>query len=248
MVTELQLGDVHVQVIRKDIKNVHLSVYPPSGAIRIAVPEWMTMDAIRLFAISKLGWIKRQQQKLRSQPRETPREFLERESHYVWGRRYLLHVVYRDLPPGVELKPRRLELQMRPGTDPTRREEFLAGWYRAEMRKALPALLERWEPQLGVQVNKVYVQHMKTKWGSCNPVARNIRLNTELAKKPPACLEYILVHELVHLKHHTHDAKFQDLMDRVLPHWRDCRDLLNQLPVRSEEWFHKDAIGNLKWR
>lgn len=236
MTDGFQLGDVHVQVVRKDIKNVHLSVYPPSGEIRIAAPEWMGMDSIRLFAISKLGWINRQQQKLRDQPRETPREFLERESHQVWGRRYLLNIIEKDASPRIELKPRRLELQVRPGTTRARRDELLAGWYRAEMRRALPALLQCWEPQVGVSANRVYLQHMKTKWGSCNPVARNIRLNTELAKKPPVCLEYILVHELVHLKHPTHDANFQGLMTRLLPHWRDCRDMLNELPVRSEDW------------
>lgn len=231
-----QLGDIRVEVVRKDIKNVHLSVYPPTGAVRIAAPEWMAMDAIRLFAINKLGWIKGQQQKLRSQSRETPREFLERESHYVWGRRYLLHVVEKDAAPRIELKPRHLELQIRPGTDATRRDELLADWYRASVKQALPALLEQWEPRLGVRVNRVYVQRMKTKWGSCNPTVRNIRLNTELAKKPPICLEYILVHELVHLKHPTHDADFQGLMTRLLPHWQDCRDMLNELPVRNEEW------------
>lgn len=231
-----QLGGIRVEVVRKDIKNVHLSVYPPTGAVRIAAPAWMAMDAIRLFAINKLGWIKGQQEKLRSQPRETPREYLERESHYVWGRRYLLHVVEKNAAPRIELKPRRLELQIRPGTDATRRDELLAKWYRVSVKQALPALLEQWEPRLGVRVNRVYVQRMKTKWGGCNPVACNIRLNTELAKKPPVCLEYILIHELVHLKHPTHDAKFQALLTRLLPNWRDCRDLLNELPVRSEEW------------
>lgn len=242
MAAGFQLGDIHVDVVRKDIKNVHLSVYPPSGAVRIAAPEWMTMDAIRLFAINKLGWIKRQQHKLRGQPRETPREYIERESHYVWGRRYLLHVVEKDAAPRIELKPRRLELQVRPGTDATRRDQLLADWYRAAVKQALPALLDQWERRLGVRANRIYVQRMKTKWGSCNPVARNIRLNTELAKKPPACLEYILVHELVHLKHPTHDANFQGLMTRLLPHWRDCRDMLNELPVRSEDWAKEREI------
>lgn len=239
MAAGFQLGDIHVDVIRKDIKNVHLSVYPPSGAVRIAAPEWMTMDAIRLFAINKLGWIKREQQKLRAQPRETPREYLERESHYVWGRRYLLRVIERDAVPRIDLTPRRLELQVRPGTDIARRDELLASWYRANVKQALPALLEQWEPRVGVRANRVFVQRMKTKWGSCNPTSGNIRLNTELAKKPPECLEYILVHELVHVKHPTHDANFQTLISRLLPHWRDCRGMLNELPVRDEDWHTK---------
>lgn len=236
MAAGFQLGDIHVDVIRKDIKNVHLSVYPPSGAVRIAAPEWMTMDAIRLFAINKVGWIRRQQAKLRAQARETPREYLERESHYVWGRRYLLRVIERDAAPRIELKPRSLELRVRPGTDRARRDELLAEWYRASVKQALPALLEQWEPRVGVRANRVYVQRMKTKWGSCNSTAGNIRVNTELAKKPPECLEYIVVHELAHLKYPTHDMKFQTLMTMLLPHWRDCRDMLNELPVRSENW------------
>lgn len=236
MVRRLELGDIGVDVVRKDIKNIHLGVYPPAGNVRISAPERMTLEAIQLFAISKLAWIKRQQQKLREQARERPREYLERESHYVWGRRYLLHLVEKDAPPVIELKHRRLQLQVRPGTSAARREELLEDWYRAAVRRATPALLAKWGPLVGVQAGRVYVQRMKTKWGSCNSVARNIRLNSELAKKPPECLEYIVVHELVHLREPTHNANFIALMEQLMPHWRDCRDLLNRLPVRNEHW------------
>lgn len=236
MATRFELGDIGVDVVRKDIKNIHLGVYPPAGNVRIAAPERMTLESIRLFAISKLAWIKRQQQKLREQVRETPREYLERESHYVWGRRYLLRLIEKDAVPAVELKHRRLELQVRPGTDATRRGELLEDWYRAAVRHAVPALLAKWEPIIGVRAERVYVQRMKTKWGGCNPIARNIRLNTELAKKPPECLEYIVVHELVHLREPTHNARFVALMEQLMPQWRDCRDLLNRLPVRNEHW------------
>ena len=236
MTSGFQLGDIRVDVIRKDIKNVHLSVYPPTGVVRIAAPEWMAMDAIRLFAINKLGWIKRQQQKLRTQARETSRDFIERESHYVWGRRHLMRVIESDSAPRIELKPRTIELHVRPGTSAERRGEILSRWYRAALRDAVPALLECWVPRIGVRVNRVYVQQMKTKWGSCNPTARNIRLNTELAKKPHGCLEYILVHELVHLAHPTHNSEFQSAMDRLLPQWRENRAMLNDLPVRAEDW------------
>lgn len=236
MTTRLQLGDLRVEVVRKDIKNIHLGVYPPSGKVRIAAPEHMASEAIRLYAISKLGWIKRQQDKLRGQARETPREYLERESHYVWGRRYLLQVVEIDARPSIELKHKRLRLQVRPGTEAERRAELLEEWYRATLRGAITPLLSKWEPLIGVRTNRVYVQRMKTKWGGCNPVARNIRLNTELAKKPPECLDYIVVHELVHLREPTHDARFVALMDQVMPFWRDYRDTLNRLPVRDEHW------------
>lgn len=234
MATRLDLGGLRVDVVRKDIKNIHLGVYPPSGTVRIAAPDWVTLEAVRLFAIGKLGWIKRQQQKLRDQEREAPREFVERESHYLWGRRYLLRVIEKDAAPVIELRHRRLLLQVRPHTEPARREELLDAWYRTQIREEVPKLLKKWEPLVGRRVSRFYVQRMKTKWGGCNPAARTIRLNTELAKKPPECLEYIVVHELAHLREPTHGERFVALMDRLLPHWRDCRSMLNRLPVRNE--------------
>jgi hypothetical protein len=232
----IDLGDLRVDVVRKDIRNLHLSVNPPRGNVRIAAPEWMAADAIRLFAIDKLGWIKRQQRKLRAQEREAPREYLERESHYVWGRRYLLHIVEREAAPVIELKHRQLHLHLRPGTSAARREEILHDWYRRQIRIAVPTLLAKWEPAVGRKVANVYVQRMKTKWGGCNPASRNIRLNTELAKKPPDCLEYIVLHELAHLREPTHNERFTALMNRLMPGWRTYRDRLNDLPVREEIW------------
>ncbi len=238
MVTRLDLGGVRVDVIRKDIKNIHLGVYPPHGKVRIAAPSWMELDAIRLFAINKLAWIKRQQKKLSAQERETPREYLERESHYVWGQRYLLQIVERNGRPAVHIAHKQLILQLRPGADAKKREEILAGWYRGNLKRALPAILARWQPIIGVRAEHCYVQHMKTKWGSCNPASGNIRLNTELAKKPPECLEYIVVHELLHLREPTHNDRFVALMTKLMPHWQDCRDKLNRLPVRNESWSY----------
>lgn len=238
MVTRLDLGDVRVDVIRKDIKNIHLGVYPPHGKVRIAAPSWMELDAIRLFAINKLVWIKRQQKKLLAQERETPREYLERESHYVWGQRFLLQIVEKDARPSVHMAHKHLIVQVRPGADVKKREEVLADWYRENLKRALPALLVKWQPVIGVRAERCYVQHMKTKWGSCNSVTGNIRLNTELAKKPPECLEYIVVHELLHLREPTHNDRFVALMTKLMPHWQDCRDKLNRLPVRNEHWSY----------
>lgn len=233
MVVRLNLSDVSMEVERKPIKHLHLSVFPPDGRVRIAAPERMTMDAIRLFAISKLSWIRRQQQKLQSQPREVPREYLERESHYVWGRRYLLNVVERDAAPSVELKHRKLVLRVRPGAGHERRKEVVDEWYRNTLRMAVEPLLEKWEPILKVRVKQVFVQRMRTKWGSCNSKARHVRLNTELVKKLPECLEYVLVHEMAHIRCPTHGARFVALMDDVLPQWRDLREALNRAPISS---------------
>jgi len=238
MTSRIELGDITVDVVLKDIKNVHLSVYPPAGRVRISAPRRMSLDIIRVFAISKLEWIKQQQAKLRGQERESPREYLDRESHYVWGKRYLLTVVEADAPPAVELKHRRMVLRVRPGTDAEKRSSLVEEWYREQLKGELPALLKRWEPLLGVKAERWFVQRMKTKWGSCNHRARTIRLNTELAKKPPQCLEYIVVHELVHLLEPTHNARFLALMDRFMPNWQLHREELNRLPLRRERWSY----------
>ncbi len=232
----IDLGGITVDVLRKDIKNIHLSVYPPTGRVRISAPLRMNLDTIRVFAISRLGWIKKQQRKLREQERETPREYLDRESHYVWGRRYLLKVVEEDSVPEVDIKHNTLLLQVRPGSDEEKKQAVLDEWYREQLKSALPPLVEKWERLMGVTVNRSMVRRMKTKWGSCNPVAGNILLNSELAKKPPECLEYIVVHEMAHLLEPTHNQRFIALMDSFIPKWQFYRDILNRLPVRHARW------------
>ena len=234
----LKLGDITVDVVFKDIKNVHLSVHPPTGRVRISAPVRMNLDNIRIFAISKLGWIKQQQKKLQAQDRETPREYLDRESHYVWGKRYLLKIIENDQAPSMELQHSLMLLQVRPGTDEKRRQVVMEGWYREQLKTAMPPLIAKWEPLIGVKVNRFFVRRMKTKWGSCNPTAGNIRLNTALAKKPPECLEYIVVHEMAHLLEPTHNARFRALMDRVMPKWEFYIAQLNRLPVSHEDWVY----------
>ena len=238
MASRLKLGGITVDVVLKDIKNIHLSVYPPEGRVRISAPSRMSLDTIRVFAISKLAWIKLQQKKLREQERETRREYLERESHYVWGKRYLLKLVEVDAAPAVELKHSRMILQVRPGTNNEKKQAILEGWYREQIKQAAPPLIAKWERLLRVSVSRVYVQHMKTKWGGCNPATRSVRLNTELARKPNECLEYIVVHEMAHLLEPTHNARFIALMDRIMPNWQLRRRQLNQLPVRHDEWTY----------
>lgn len=235
-VSAMALGDVAVDVVLKDIKNIHLSVYPPDGAVRIAAPLRMKLDTIRVFAISKLGWIKQQQKKLREQERESEREHIERESHYVWGKRYLLTVKEVDAAPTIELKHSRMILKVRPGASDVTRQVVVAQWYRDQIKATMLVLIEKWAPQMGVQVNRIFVQKMKTKWGSCNPTTRSIRLNTDLAKKPAQCLEYVVVHELAHLLERHHNERFIALMDTHLPHWRQHRATLNRSPLAHEEW------------
>lgn len=229
----LELAGLVVEVVRKPIRNLHLSVYPPDGRVRIAAPDGMPMDAIRLFAIGKLPWIRRQQARFGAQVRESEPEYVERESHYLWGRRYLLRVFVVDATPTVRLRVRTLDICVRPGGDATQRKEILEAWYRDQLREALPPLLAKWQKLLGVQPRRVHLQRMKTKWGSCNPTLGSIRLNTELARKPAECLEYILVHELAHLIEASHSSRFTAILDRAMPQWREIRGVLNDLPLRK---------------
>jgi predicted metal-dependent hydrolase len=238
MAARLNLGGVAVDVVFKNIKNIHLSVYPPTGRVRISAPARMKLDTIRVFAISKLGWIKQQQRKLRGQQRESRREYLDRESHYVWGKRYLLRVMECDAAPTVALKHSRILLRVRPGTGEGNRQAIAGEWYRSELKKAVPSLIAKWEPLLGVKVERFFVQKMKTKWGSCNAESKSIRLNTELTKKPAECLEYVIVHEMAHLIVRHHDDRFSSRMDRNLPNWKLVRQTLNAAPLAHADWTY----------
>ncbi len=238
MVTQITLGDIAVDVVTKDIKNIHLSVYPPTGRVRISAPLRMEIELIRVYAISKLGWIKTQQRKLRAQERETRREYLDRESHYVWGKRYLLKVSEKEAPSEVVLKHNKILLQVRPETNLVGKQAVVEEWYRKTLKEAVVPLIAKWEPLMGVKVERFYVQKMKTKWGSCSPATRSIRFNTDLAKKPLECLEYIVVHEMVHLLERHHNESFISHMNRFMPQWRLFQADLNRLPVRHEDWIY----------
>jgi predicted metal-dependent hydrolase len=232
----LTIGGIHVEVVKKAIKNLHLTVHPPQGRVRIVAPERMQLDTIRLYAISKLPWLRRQIAELQAQARESSREYVNRESHFVWGSRYLLKVVEREAAPTVELRKRQLALVFRPGTSEAQRHEILAAWYRAQVRAAVAPLLAKWQRILKVEAQAIFVRQMKTKWGSCNPRKATIRFNTDLAKKPLACLEYVLVHELAHLIEPTHSERFRAILSRHLPNWPHLRNQLNRAPLAHEDW------------
>jgi predicted metal-dependent hydrolase len=218
-------------VVFKDIKNVHLSVHPPTGRVRIAAPRGMTLDTIRLFAISKLGWIKRQQSRQRAQERERPREYIERESHYLWGKRYLLRVI-EDSPRGYVVVDRRnIELGAPKGANAERRRAILGAWYRRKLRESASALIKTWQQRLGVKVDRFFIQRMKTKWGGSSPQRRTMRLNLELAKKDIECLDYVILHELAHFIVPNHSEGFVALLDRHMPNWGHVRKHLNDLPL-----------------
>jgi predicted metal-dependent hydrolase len=232
----IRLGDITIALTRKDIKHVHLSVHPPAGRVSLVAPTGTRPEVARAYAISKIGWIRDQQSKLRAQAREPRRRFVTRESHYVWGRRYLLTVVEKNEKPSVRLTHRRITLTVRPGSTRARREKVMHAWHRALLHDAVPPLVRKWEPRLGVTVSRYFLQRMKTKWGSCNHRAGNIRLNAELVKKPKDLLEYVVVHEMAHLVEPTHSPRFIAILDRYYPSWRDARAELNDLPLASEVW------------
>lgn len=227
----LDIGGVPIDVIFKDIKNVHLSVHPPTGRVRIAAPRRMSLETVRVFAVSKIGWIKRNQGKLAAQEREAPREFLERESHYVWGRRYLLTIKEGETKPWVNLGHRSIELTVPRSATAKQREDVLSDWYRAELRARAEIAIARWAERLGVRVDSFAIQRMKTKWGSSNPSRRTVRLNLELARLPVECLEYVALHEVAHFVIPNHSSSFVELLDRHMPGWRTVRDRLNEGPL-----------------
>lgn len=235
MIETQQIGELTVEISRKDVKNVHLSVYPPEGRIVLVAPENTRMDVARAYVISKLGWIRKQQEGFRNQARESQRQFVERESHYVWGHRYLLVVGEVEAKPCVKLDHKRVTLSVRPGTDTLGRAKVVHSWHLELLHQAVPPLIEKWEPRLGVKVAKYHLRRMKTKWGSCNHAASSIRLNTELVKKPKDLLEYVVVHEMVHLIEPTHSTKFMALLDEHYPSWREARAELNALPLCDVE-------------
>lgn len=236
-VRRISVSGIPVEVVRKDIKNLHLGVYPPMGRVRVAAPLVVNDEAVRLAVIDKLGWIKRQRAQFAKQPRQSAREMVNGESHYFLGRRYRLRVHEVDAPARVALRGlASMDLFIRPGSNAEKREAVLQDWHRASLRSVIADLLARWQPLLGVQATHWGIKKMKTKWGSCNVSARRIWLNLELAKKPVQCLEYIVVHELMHLLERNHTERFTALMDRHLPDWRTRREVLNNSPLGHGAW------------
>ena len=233
---QIELGDITIDVEQKNIKNIHLSVYPPNGKVKISAPDHMNLDTIRVFAISKIKWIRNKQKELKEQPRETIREFISKESHYLFGKRYLLKVIVSDMPYRVDLTHGEIVLYVKPSTTTERKKELVDEWYRQQLKSKVPELINKWEKVIGVKINEYGIKKMRTKWGTCNPVAKRIWLNLELAKKPIETIEYIIVHELVHLLEPSHNNQFIKYMDEFMPKWKFYRDELNQLPFGHIEW------------
>lgn len=236
---EITINNIKIDLVRKKIKNIHLAVYPPTGRVRLAAPLATNDDTIRLFVISKLGWIKRNQRKIEGQERIPPRKYKQRESHYFLGRRYLLNLVENNEPPKVVLRNKTfIDLYVKPNTSAKKRNEIMTEWYRVQLKTQIIPLLQKWEKIIGVTVQDWQVKQMKTKWGACNIEKGRIWINLELAKKPEKCLEYIIVHELIHLFERNHNQRFYFLMSKFLPNWKQLRTELNKLPVSHSDWSY----------
>jgi predicted metal-dependent hydrolase len=236
MTETIQIGELSISVTKKDIKHVHLSVHPPDGRVTLTAPRATRLDVARAYTISKLRWIREQQKKLENQARESPRRFIERESHNLWGRRHLMTVVHQDTKPFVLLDHKRITLTVRPNSNLTKRAEVIHEWHKSLLHEVVPPLIKKWERKLKVKVAGYYLQRMKTKWGSCNHRTGYIRLNTELVKKPKDLLEYVIVHEIAHLIAPTHNDRFIGILEKHYPSWREARAELNELPLTAETW------------
>lgn len=235
---QIEVNGLRVDIVRKDIKNLHLGVYPPDGRIRVAAPAAVSDEAVRQAVITRQGWIRRQQERFALQERQSPREMIDGESHYFAGQRYRLEICEGTGPSTVILRNKRtMELHLPSESTREKREEVLLRWYRQQLKGLIPEIISKWEPPLGVEVAEWGVKRMKTKWGSCNPDKRRIWLNLELAKKDVKCVEYIVLHEMVHILERTHNDRFREYMDRFMPSWQMLREELNQSPLKDEQWM-----------
>ena len=245
----IEIRGIEVEIVRKDIKHLHLGVYPPEGRVRVAAPLRLDDDAVRLAVISRLAWIRRKRAEFQGQDRQSRREFVSGESHYFEGRRYRLDVIESTGPTGIRLRDNAwMEMRVRPSTDRAARETMLYRWYRAQLGEHIPEMVAKWEPRIGVTVAEWRIRRMKTRWGTCNPDAGRIWLNSELAKKPVPCLEYVVVHEMIHLMERGHNERFRGILDRVMPGWQTRLDELNRAYLADERWEGMGRVPSEKPR
>lgn len=237
----IKLGEIEIEVLKKRIKNVHLSVIPPDGHVRISAPAGMKLENIRVYAISRLQWIKKHRSRIKAQRRESPRLYVNRESHYLWGQRYLLNIEEVSTTPMIYIRNGKIILQLPPHTSFETRKRLMDAWYREQLKAEAAPLIRKWEKILGVTVKSCSARNMKTRWGSCTPAKGSIRLNTDLARKPLQCLDYIVLHELAHLLEPYHNKHFISIMNRHMPQWKHYRTMLNQLPLKSEGGINESA-------
>ncbi len=227
LLMQIVIFNIPVEVIRKNIKNLHLSVLPPDGRVRVSAPTQLTNEAITMFVRTKLGWIKKQQEKFQQQPRQSERQYVSGETLYVWGKQYFLQVEYSYKGNALTLSGDKAILTVRKESSPKQRESFVNEWYRNLLKQEVAKYLPKWEKTTGLYCSSWQSKYMTTKWGTCNPTSKKIWLNLQLAKKPIECLEYVILHELAHLKVHNHSPEFTAILDKYMPYWREHKRRLN---------------------
>ena len=223
----IKVQEIEITIERKAIKHMYLKVRPPTADVLISAPDRTKTETIRNFVVNKLSWIRKQQGKINSRKPEKPCNYVDRESHYLWGEKYPMTIV-ESAKWNVNLENKTIVLETPSDASFYQKQQMISAWYRQKLKQVIPKLIKKWEPTIGVKVNNFFVQQMKTKWGSCNITAGNIRLNTELAKKPPICLEYVVVHEMTHLLEASHNKRFKALLDKFLPQWREHEQMLDR--------------------
>lgn len=224
----IRVRDIDVLVIKKNIKNRYLSVLPTVGRVRVSVPLDVSDEVVRAFVIRKYDWIKKHIKSFREQERQSPREYVSGESHYLRGKRYLMKVETANRPK-IEIRNKKYIFFYVPEYySKEQRERYCENWLRKELRKDLEILVPKWEGIMGLKINEVRIKKMKTKWGSCNPIAKRVWINLELIKKPQKYLEYVIVHELAHLINRKHNKRFKAIMDKYMPGWETYRRDLNE--------------------
>jgi len=235
--SSLQVGGIEVVVLYKPVKNLHLNVLPPDGRVRVTAPQNMNDDAIRTFLATRISWIKTMQAKFKGQERQTPREYVSGETYYFFGKKYKLEVIERDAKPNIEIKGKTtIFLEVRPKTILLKREEIMQQWYRDQLHQFLEKVIDKWEKKISIKASGWSIRRMKTRWGTCNHKKKNILFNLELAKKPENCIEYVVLHELLHLIEEKHSKKFTALLDKYMPKWESEKEELNRLILSYEEW------------
>lgn len=227
----LTIADIEVQVVRKRIKRLNLAIYPPDGRVRISVPHQVSDAHVRDVILSRLDWIREKQAYFQRRPPPPVMHYITGEMHAVFGKKYPLQVIHGQGRQDVLLDQSGvLKLCVKQGASVAVRQKLLDDWYRDEMKLRLPSLIAKWEPLIGKKVSECRIRKMRTRWGTCHISRRRIWFNLELAKKPVECLEYVMVHEMVHLLERNHTPRFHRFMDQFLPDWRVIKDRLNHSP------------------
>jgi predicted metal-dependent hydrolase len=226
MEDRIRPGSIPVEVEYRGIKNMRITVYPPDGKVRITAPFDTPMELIRNFAVSKTAWIEKHREKFRSRSK-TPLALKNNGQVWVWGEALVLEIAERRGNPKILVTGGIMKMQVRPGSQAEKHQALLDKWYRRLVGEAAQVLIKKWEPLIGVKVEGLYIRKMKSHWGSCNAVRRTLRLNSELAKKPPDCLEYVIVHEMLHIIEVHHNEKFYRLLNRFIPSWKEIRKKMN---------------------